>query len=77
MNDGRAVRFSRRAVITGNLICLAAAESDMLFEAPNSAAMVDQFRAASRMRVTSLEREPLDSLQLALTGGGQNDRRPS
>jgi hypothetical protein len=49
----------------------------MLFEAPNSAAMVDQFRAASRMRVTSLERELQRIERLALTGGGQNDRRPS
>jgi hypothetical protein len=64
-----------KKVLTGNLTSLAGAESVMPFEKPNSTAMVDQIRTASRMRVASLKRD-LQRIE-RLAGTGQNDRLPS
>jgi hypothetical protein len=64
-----------KKVVTGNLNSLAGAESVMPFKTPNSTAMVDQIRTASRMRVASLKRD-LQRIE-RLAGTGQNDRLPS
>jgi hypothetical protein len=62
-----------KRIVTGNLISFAGAESVTPFETPNSTAIVDQFRTASRMRVASLERD-LQRIE-RLAGTGQNERR--